>query len=155
MKKLIVLLAFFSFCYAMAERPNPIVTRLSDIELQKNNSPEVVAYKYVLAILHNDYVAMRQLHTDDFDNYYMEDKHQNNLTLTQLFDYEFGENSRMKLNILQWNEVIGRNWEVAVLYTQNEEQAFNNLGLDGTCYHNVYKVYVQCVPSNEIGVMGF
>ncbi len=152
---LIFLLTFISFSYAMAAGPNPIVRRLSNVELQKMDSPEAVAYKYVLAILNKDYASMRKLHTDDFEKYYMTDKHRYNLTLSQLFDYEFGENSAMHLNILQWNRVIGNNWEVAVLYTQNEGEAYTNLGLDGSQDMNLYKIYVQCVPSNEIGVMGF
>ncbi|MBD5211446.1 MAG: hypothetical protein HDS77_09360 [Bacteroidales bacterium] len=153
-KTFLLLLIFLSFGYAMAG-PNPIVYRLSKDDMQRMDSPEAVAFKYVLAILNKDYTTMRMLHTDEMENYYMSDKHEYNFTLDQLFDYEFGSNSHMQLDILQWNEVIGNNWEVAVLYTQNEGQAYNKLGLDGSEDMNLFKVYVQCVPTNEIGVMGF
>ena len=63
-------------------------------------------------------------------------------------DYSpFFSESGDKLNILGWKEYLSNNAEVAVLYVQSEW--FDERGRE------IKKVYVGCVPSAEVGRLGF
>lgn len=125
------------------EYPNPIVTRLGEKEIQYSSTPAAVAYNFVNAILNNNPQTMLSYMdsetADDFETIRIQNGYS---------DYSpFFSESGNKLNILGWKPYLTNNCEVAVLYVQSEW--FDDYGRE------IKKVYIGCVPSNEVGHAGF
>lgn len=123
--------------------PNPIVNRLSQTEIDSNNTPAAVAYNFVNAILVSDLDRLLSYMDDKTANAFETYRQMNNLPN---YDILFSENGS-KLNIIGWKPYLSNNCEVAVLYVQSEW--FDEFGRE------VKKVYVGCVLSDEIGRSGF
>ena len=123
---------------------NPIVNRLSDREISQDRTPAAIAYNFVLAISHEDWDKMESYLTDD--GYYWLESEVGNINPRSYRN--FFSKSGSKYDILGWKPYLRKGYEVAVLYVQNDAEGFR----DG--YEHA-KVYVHCVPSSQIGKMGF
>lgn len=125
------------------KHPNPIVARLSQSELKANNTPETVAYNFVNAILDGEYQRMFSYMDAEAADTFEEIRQRNGYA-----DYTpFFSESDSKLNMLGWKPYLSGNCEVAVMYVQSEW--FDEFGRE------IKKVYVGCVPSDEVGQKGF
>jgi len=119
------------------------VARLGQCELKANNTPETVAYNFVNAILDGDYQRMLFYMDAEAADTFEEIRQWNGYV-----DYApFFSGSDSKLNIFGWKPYLSDNCEVAVMYVQSEW--FDEYGRE------IKKVYVGCVPSDEVGQKGF
>lgn len=123
--------------------PNPIVQRLDQKELETNGTPAAVAYNFVNAILNSDSEKMLSYMDSEVARDFEEIRQMNGYAN---YDPFFSE-SDSKLNILGWKPYLSNNCEEAVLYVQSEW--FDEFGRE------IKKVYVGCVPSDEVGRSGF
>lgn len=123
--------------------PNPIVQRLGQKELETNGTPAAVAYNFVNAILNSDSERMLSYMDSEVAGEFEEIRQMNGYAN---YDPLFSE-SDSKLNILGWKPYLSNNCEEAVLYVQSEW--FDEFGRE------IKKVYVGCVPSDEVGRSGF
>jgi len=142
MKKIILasLLSLFMVTDLLAG-PNPIVNRLSAQEVAQCKTPASMAYNFVMAALDKDYDRMYSyMTTDGRQNMQYEMEKYEVTSLNALFSMSG------KLHIFGWIPALYQGYEVAVLYVQDDGV------YDGVTYK---KVYVGCVPSNQIGVAGF
>lgn len=123
---------------AKAQYPNPIVKRLSNQEVAECRTPAAVAYNFVIAMLNRNQERMIQLSEGEF-----------NTVIRNRFDeLMISLNGDRKLDIFQWVP-MKPGYEVAVLYVQSED-FYSNVPA-GT----LKKVYIDCIPSSEIGNTGF
>ena len=123
---------------------NPIVKRISQEEIAQNETPAAVAYNLVAAIYNSDYDTFLSNLSPEFraqcENAIASDGYSS-------FESSFSEPDS-KLNIKGWKEKMDSgDYEIAVLYVQDEW--FDKYGRE------CKKVYVDCVPSTEVGKMGF
>ena len=125
-----------------AQYPNPTVRRLSDYEIQQNNTPAAVAYNFVFHLaLENWDAAMTYFTPEKYSelknrtNYYKE------------CEEAFNNPSREKLYIKGWLPALFGQWEIAVLFVQDE--GFDEYGRE------MKKVYIGCVPSSQVNSAGF
>ena len=143
MKKLsaIIVLSVMFFGTLYAQSPNPIVNRLSTQEVAQCKTPAAVAYNFVMAALDKDYDRMYSYMIKEGREYlqYEMEKYEVN-SLNALFSLDG------KLHIFRWLPALDNGYEVAVLYVQDEGE------YDGVTYK---KVYIGCVPSDQIGLAGF
>jgi len=123
--------------------PNPTVQRLGQKELETNGTPAAVAYNFVNAILNSDSERMLSYMDSEVAGDFEEIRQMNGYAN---YDPFFSE-SDSKLNILGWKPYLSNNCEEAVLYVQSEW--FDEFGRE------IKKVYVGCVPSDEVGRSGF
>ena len=125
------------------KRPNPIVAKLSQSELKANHTPKAVAYNFVKAILDGNTQRMLSYMDAEAADIFEEMRQWNGYA-----DYTpFFSGSDNELNILGWKPYLANGCEVAVMYVQSEW--FDEYGRE------IKKVYVGCVPSNEVGRKGF
>lgn len=121
--------------------PNPIVNRLSAQEVAQCSTPTAVAYNFVIAALEKDYDRMYSYMTKDGKEYLQYEMDRYEVTsLNALFSLEG------KLHIFGWIPALYEGYEVAVLYVQDDGK------YDDVTYK---KIYIGCVPSSQIGVVGF
>lgn len=119
---------------------NPIVTRITEQEIAACETPSSVAYNVVMAILNKDWVKLESL----MEYKYFLDVKAQHITAE---DYENAFSvPGSKLNILGWIPALIRDYEVAVLYVQDEGTHSGRPCL---------KVYIDCVPSSEVNRVGF
>lgn len=142
MKKIILLsITLLIMATSLFANPNPIVRRLSAQEVAQCTTPAAVAYNFVIAALGKDFDRMYSYMSKDgwqcmqheMDKYEVK-------SLKALFSLDG------KLHIFTWQPALYQGYEVAVLYVQDEGM------YDGVEYK---KVYIGCVPSSQIGVVGF
>lgn len=123
---------------------NPLVKRISSEEIAQNKTPAAVAYNLVISIFNSDTRGIMENLTSDVADEWEE------LRISEgyaNFD-SFFSGPEEKLNIKGWKEKLeSGDYEIAVLFVQNEW--FDKYGR--VCK----KVYVDCVPSSEVNVMGF
>ena len=122
--------------------PNPIVNRLGAKEISANKTPAAVAYNFINAILDSNTERMLSYMDDAVANDFEKNRMMNGYSNYDPFFSEDGS----KLNILGWKPYLS-NGEVAVLYVQSEW--FDEKGRE------IKKVYVGCVPSEEVDRVGF
>lgn len=123
---------------------NPIVKRLDDMDIKRSDTPSAVAYNFVVAIYNSDTKKMLSYMTTEtklqWDNMRKSDGYDD-------FDPYFSE-SNDNLNIKGWTPAIDSgNYEIAVLFVQ--DVGYDEFG------RICKKVYVACVPSSEVNIMGF
>ena len=123
---------------------NPIVKRLSETEVKDALNPASVAYNFVTAIYNSESEKMLSFMTAEMKAQLEEgrvaDGYDN-------FDPYFSIPGD-KLNIKGWCPAINAgNYEIAPLYVQ--EEGFDENG------RQCLKVYVGCVPSEELDHVGF
>ena len=138
-KGIFVIMALISTVQsATAQSPNPIVQRLDNQEIAECRTPAAVAYNFVIAMLNKNQEKMIQLSEGEF----------NTVIRNRFDDLMNSLNGDRKLDIFQWVP-MKPGYEVAVLYVQSEDYASNIPA--GT----LKKVYIDCIPSSEIGNTGF
>lgn len=142
MKKILfIVLCLLIGLTAYAQSPNPIVQRLSSYEIQQNNTPAAVAYNFVFLLALENWDATIP--------YYAPEVHSE---LNNLAEYRkkcvetFNNPSNTKLYIKGWLPALFGQWEIAVLYVQDER--CDNYG-------EIKKVYIGCVPTAQVGAVGF
>lgn len=126
---------------SLAQSPNPIVTRISQQEINQCRTPAAVAYNYVTACLNRDKAKILSL-SAPFYREILEDP--NNYCE---FISQFSSPDYQKLYIDSWLP-IPAGCEIAVLYVQSEDFSDCGLGM-------AKKVYINVVPSREVGNTGF
>lgn len=140
MKKLsLILLIFITAIAVKAEDTNPIVTRLSAQEISECKTPAAVAYNYVIACLNRDRSRIMSLSTPKWQEYLAENYDE--------FISNFSNADYQKLYIDSWIP-IPTGCEIAILYVQSENPSNYAPG-------TLKKVYINVVPSREIGNTGF
>lgn len=157
-----------------AQSSNPIVERLSEVEIAKCATPEAVTYNFIESILFKDLNRMLSYASSEFTEDMKGSIVCYDLTDDMLFKRYFSEQGGEKLNILGWWPALIRNYEVAIAYVQDdwyyEENGslygnFNQVVINGMIYIpgettprkgiNIKTVYVTCSPSSEINKVGF
>lgn len=123
---------------------NPIVKRLSNVEIKDAFNPAAIAYNFVSAIYNSESEKMLSFMTAEakasFENSRVAAGYDN-------FDPFFSTPGN-KLNIKGWSPAINTgNYEIAPLYVQDEGYDDNG--------RQCLKVYVGCVPSGELGYARF
>lgn len=141
MKKLFMICALvLSTAFALkAQSPNPIVTRLSTQEITECKTPAAVAYNYIMACLNRNRGRIIALSTPDMQEYLADNYNE--------FIGMFSNPNREKLYIDSWTPVPA-GCEIAVLYVQSAEPSNYAPG-------TLKMVYINVVPSREIGKTGF
>lgn len=125
-----------------AQSPNPIVQRLSDYEIQQNNTPAAVAYNFIFLLALENWDATIPYFTPERRSRF------NNLAeYHKECEEAFNNPSREKLYIKGWLPALLGQWEIAVLYVQDE--GHDEYGRE------MKKVYIGCVPSSQINNAGF
>lgn len=123
---------------------NPIVKRLSKEEITQNSTPAAVAYNTVMAIYNSDYASFLSNLSPEVKESIEEHIASNGYSF---IDETFSE-SNERINIKGWKKKIDSgDYEIAVLYVQDEW--FDQYGRVRK------KVYIDCVPSDEIYHVGF
>ena len=122
-----------------SQSPNPIVTRLSTQEITECKTPAAVAYNYIIACLNKNRDKIMALSTPESQEY-LADNYDEFIGMFSNPDYE-------KLYIDSWIPVPA-GCEIAVLYVQSENPSNYAPG-------TLKKVYINVVPSREIGESGF
>ena len=110
---------------------NPIVQRLGEAERESCNTPAAVAYEFVMAAIRGDKEEM--IHLSDYEyGEYIDTNYQRLMN-------EFRSDG--KLNLMHWDPVP-EGFEITPLAVQTEYDVYR-------------KVYIDCIPSHEIGNTGF
>lgn len=141
MNRLLLTFALFivSINFMGAQSPNPTVTRISSQEISECKTPAGVAYNFVVACLNKDKQRIIALSTPEWQQLLRKDY--------ASFIGQFSDPNYTKLYIDSWLPVPS-GCEIAVLYVQNEN--YSDIA-PGT----LKKVYINVVPSREIGNTGF
>lgn len=148
-----------------AQDNNPVVKRLSAQDLQNLEIPESVAYNFVSCILLKEWDMARSFLAPD---YFLQWSYYSDSELEKEFS------SPGKLNILGWLPALNGQFEVAVGYVddvwyyEDDGSLFHSFGQvvkDGMVYLpdedtprvgiNHKTVYMICVPSHQVGRLGF
>lgn len=126
--------------------PNPIVKRLSYEEITQSRTPYAVAYNYIMAILAEDYPKMLSYMSDEgkVSLGYLMGEAEREFGIQSYHDLYSWEGS--KFDILSWKRCLQNGYEVTALYVQDE-------GIYEGKEH--MRVYIHCVPSDEINIRGF
>lgn len=136
---LTIILFVASFNLVGAQSPNPVVNRISAQEIAECKTPAAVAYNFVKACLNKDKQRIIALSTPEWQQLLREDY--------SSFIGQFSDPDEPKLYIDSWLP-IPSGCEIAVLFVQTEN--YSNVA-PGT----LKKVYINVVPSSEIGNTGF
>lgn len=174
LKHLLMIVCLYVGITTYAQSPNPIVKRLSQIEISQGSTPSSVAYNFIESILCRDLDRMLSYTDYDFTKFIVNEIQSKNLTNDLFFTSLFSEQGGQKLNILGWIPALTRNYEVAIAYVQDtwyyEEDGrmshhFDQVVRNGMIYLPgetepragilEKKVYVTCSPTAEINYVGF
>lgn len=172
-----ILLIVIIGCVAItskAQSNNPIVERLSEIEIAKCITPEAVTYNFIESILFKDFNKMLSFADYEFAEGMRSSLESEYLTNDMFFKKYFSEQGGDKLNILGWLPALIRNYEVAIAYVRDDwyyeedgymRSSFNQVVKNGMIYIpgeiyprkgiNIKVIYVTCSPSSEIDKVGF
>lgn len=129
---------------AMAQSNNPIVKRLSSTEIQQNATPAAIAYNFVCNIALGNWDAAIT---------YLTPEVRSDLESTMECEgieecfSDFTDPNYEKLYIKGWLPALIGQWEIAVLYVQDE--GYDEYGRE------CKKVYIGCVPSSQVNYAGF
>lgn len=129
---------------AMAQSNNPIVMRLSSTEIQQNVTPAAVAYNLVCNIALENWDAAVGYFTPEVRREIMGLMESDGIE--ECFS-EFTNPNYEKLYIKGWLPALIGQWEIAVLYVQDE--GYDEYGRE------CKKVYLGCVPSSQVNNRGF
>lgn len=128
----------------MAQSNNPTVRRLSSTEIMQNSTPAAIAYNLVCNIALEDWYAAVNYFTPEVRSK-IEGMMESD-GIEECFS-DFTNPDYEKLYIKGWLPALLGQWEIAVLYVQDE--GYDEYGRE------CKKVYVGCVPSSQVNYSGF
>lgn len=125
-----------------SQSPNPIVKRLSNDEIQQNYTPAAIAYNFVFHLALENWDLAMAYYTPEVGSAIVSKGNYH-----KACEDSFNNPNNEKLYIKGWRPALYGQWEIAVLYVQDE--GYDEYGRE------MKKVYIGCVPSSQVGSTGF